>query len=362
MSDLISIIVPTRNRSAILRQALRCAQSQSWRNTEIIVVDEGSTDDTAAVLARDFSEIKVVRHQEAKGLSAARNAGVAAAAGDWLHFWDDDDFMHPNHLEDLLTASRAVPPQSIVAGRSRNFAVVSGELVLSPIVWPAEQRSDVETLNEIIDPRRQRTITHSAILWPRRVFDRLDWDPALAFNEDFDLFVRAVLAGWHIVGRPVGKYYIHLHTGPRITTTPTAARLRSPALSWSKWAGLLQSEPAFAACGPALREGLMAQLLATALVPAARDLAPQLERAFRAWGGTRHYLVNPPRNSIKRGVLNFLLQVGGPATVERFLALAAKLRPAPPSFVDGFRPPATDEDRDDAALIRRFLALPALAA
>jgi hypothetical protein len=297
----------------------------------------------------------VVRHNPAKGLSAARNAGTAAATGDWVHYWDDDDLMHPRHLEELLQASKGAPLRSIVTGRSRNFAVESGEIVFSPVVCAPADRSDIETIKRILDPRSDRTITHSSILWPRRLFDDLSWDPELAFNEDFDLFIRAILNGWHFVGRPVGKYYVRLHTGPRITTTMNAGRVRSPALSWIKWARLLKVDPEFAGCGPALRNGLMAQRLATALLPECRDLAPKLERAFRDWGGERPFLLYPPANSVKRALLEAILQLGGPATVQRFFRLLARLRPEPPAFVEGFKPPATDEDREDAAAIRQFI-------
>jgi glycosyltransferase involved in cell wall biosynthesis len=355
MADLISIVVPTRNRSHMLRQALACARAQTWRSIEIVVVDEGSTDDTPAVLKTEFPDVKVIRHDPAQGLSAARNAGTAAATGDWVHYWDDDDLMHPRHLEDLLQASKAAPPRSIVTCRSRNFAVLSGEIVFSPVVCAPEVRSDLDTVKSIVDPRSTRTILHSGVLWPRRLFDRLSWDPVLGFNEDFDLIIRSTLDGWHFVGRPVGKYYVRLHTGPRITTTMNVGRLRSPALSWLKWAELLKADPVFAAVGPALRNGLMAQRLATALAPQCRDLAPKLDRAFRDWGGTRPYVLYPPTNPAKRALVEAILQLGGPSAVQRFFALMARFRPEPPPFVASFTPPTTDEDREDAAAIRRFI-------
>jgi hypothetical protein len=356
MADRISVVLPTRNRSSLLRQALRCAQSQTWRDVEVIVVDEGSTDETPRILADEFAGVRRIQHETAQGPSVARNAGVAAATGDWVFFLDDDDLIHPRHLEELLQASKTAPSRSLVTGRMRNFAVMSGEIVLGPIICAPEERSDVATLNELVDPRRQRTITLSSVLWPRRLFDRVSWDPELSFSEDCDLFVRSVLDGWHFVGCQVGKFYIRLHPGARVTTTMDPRRQRSPALAWSNWADLIKLRPEFAGCGPALRDGLMAQLTAAALRPEAQALAPRLERAFRDWGGRSHYLLNPPGNRFKKALLETILRAGGPATLERFLAVVARLSPRPPSYVEGFTPPQTDVDRDDAATIRRFVA------
>jgi glycosyltransferase involved in cell wall biosynthesis len=62
VGNKISIIVSTRDRSPLLRSTLRCARAQTWSDKEVIVVDEGSSDDTQSVLATEFPEVKVVRH------------------------------------------------------------------------------------------------------------------------------------------------------------------------------------------------------------------------------------------------------------------------------------------------------------
>src|SRR5579872_4074698 len=327
MADHISIVIPTRNRAPMLRQALRCAKAQTWKDIEIIVVDEGSTDDTPRMLESEFSSLRVIRHDHPMGPSAARNAAIGAASGGWVFFLDDDDLMHPHHLEDLLQASRAAPPRSLVAGRMRNFALSPGaDVVLGPVICAPPERTDIEMLNELIDPTRQRTITLSSVLWPRSMFDRLAWDENLSFNEDCDLFVQAVLDGWRVIGRPIGKFFIRIHPSARVTTTMDSRRLRSPILSRIKWAGLLKADPRYAACGQALRDGIMVQFQETAFVPQTADLRPRLKQVFRDWGGDQYYLLNPPGNALKRAALQFVLQVGGPGAVQRLLALFARLR------------------------------------
>jgi glycosyltransferase involved in cell wall biosynthesis len=103
----ISVIVPTRNRRELLqRHALTAALGQEDVELEVIVVDDGSTDGTAeAVGALGDDRVTVVRHESSRGLAAARNAGIAVAAGTWLAFLDDDDVWSPSKLRTQLDAA-----------------------------------------------------------------------------------------------------------------------------------------------------------------------------------------------------------------------------------------------------------------
>ena len=97
MEDLISVIVPVYNTEAYLEKCLGSLVRQSYENLEIIAVDDGSTDDSPAILerfARTDPRIKVLRTGNA-GVSAARNRGLETASGDWLMFADSDDFAEP---------------------------------------------------------------------------------------------------------------------------------------------------------------------------------------------------------------------------------------------------------------------------
>ena len=79
MGNKVSIIMPTRDRASLLRCALFGLRAQTARETEIIVVDDASTDETPAMLAGEFPNVKVVRHGVSRGASAARNSSVAVA-------------------------------------------------------------------------------------------------------------------------------------------------------------------------------------------------------------------------------------------------------------------------------------------
>ncbi len=96
MGPLISVIIPTHNRAAMCREAAQSVLKQSYRALEVIVVDDGSTDDTAARLL-DLN-LRYIR-QENAGPSRARNRGLAEAKGDWICFLDSDDLWTRRKLE-----------------------------------------------------------------------------------------------------------------------------------------------------------------------------------------------------------------------------------------------------------------------
>ena len=98
MSPRFSVIIPAYNSAATLARAIESVRAQSWPAHEIIVVDDGSTDATAAE-ARQFGEVVRVIQQPNSGVSVARNAGAAAASGDWLAFLDADDWYAPDRIK-----------------------------------------------------------------------------------------------------------------------------------------------------------------------------------------------------------------------------------------------------------------------
>jgi len=97
MVPAVSVIIPTYNRAALVGEALASVQAQSFRDFEVLVVDDGSTDATPEVLAA-WREVRVLRHPRRRGVSAARNTGVAFARGEWLAFLDSDDLWLPAKL------------------------------------------------------------------------------------------------------------------------------------------------------------------------------------------------------------------------------------------------------------------------
>lgn len=105
---LVSVLIPTYNRGYILGSAIESVLAQTYRPIEIVVVDDGSTDETPDVLKRFGDAIRVIR-QENRGLAGARNTGLAVARGEFIAFEDSDDFWLPWKLEAQIAFMRAVP-------------------------------------------------------------------------------------------------------------------------------------------------------------------------------------------------------------------------------------------------------------
>jgi GT2 family glycosyltransferase len=101
---LVSVVIPAYNAQQYVRAAVESALAQTYRPVEVIAIDDGSTDDTAPILAQYGDRIRRI-HQANAGLSAARNAGIRAAAGEWVAFLDADDLWDARKLEVQMAAA-----------------------------------------------------------------------------------------------------------------------------------------------------------------------------------------------------------------------------------------------------------------
>lgn len=105
MPPEVSIVIPTKGRAQRLVRTLHTIRAQTTKDLEIVVSDDGSTDDTAAaVAALGDARIRLVRSTVSHGVAAARNRGIAAAKGRWVAVCDDDDLWHPDKIEQQLAA------------------------------------------------------------------------------------------------------------------------------------------------------------------------------------------------------------------------------------------------------------------
>ena len=103
----ISVIIPVYNCEEYLETCVDSIQNQTFTDFEIILVDDGSPDNSGKIcdiLAEKYNNI-IALHQENQGQAAARNNGVKIAHGEWLHFVDSDDLIHPQMLQSLYSAA-----------------------------------------------------------------------------------------------------------------------------------------------------------------------------------------------------------------------------------------------------------------
>ena len=139
-SSKMSVVIPAYNTGAFLWEALDSVLAQTYPAHEILVVDDGSTDDTAAICRSYGSTIRYI-YQRNQGISAARNTGAQAATGDWIALLDSDDIALPNRLERAMQAIQANPNAQVFYS-AFDFYYPDGSRRLHPVfpakdLWPA---------------------------------------------------------------------------------------------------------------------------------------------------------------------------------------------------------------------------------
>lgn len=185
----VSVIIPTRNRSALLATTIRSVLRQQDVDFEIVVVDEASTDDTRAVIdAFGDARIRVVRHDTPRGVATARNAGAAVAVGEWLGFLDDDDLWAPDKLARQLTAAGEADRDWVYAGAVNivdGFRVAHGRPPLPPeAVIAAIRRYDAV-------PGGGSNVIVRRATWLRAG----PFDARLRNTEDWEMWIRLAALG-----------------------------------------------------------------------------------------------------------------------------------------------------------------------
>jgi glycosyltransferase involved in cell wall biosynthesis len=177
-------VVPTYNGARFLRAAIDNILSQEYPALQIIVVNDGSTDDTDAVVAELPVRPQYIKHEQNKGPSEARNRGILDALGEYVAFLDVDDFWPPHNLHRLVDQMLAAPELDVVHGYGQLVEVGAGER--------QEFRGN---------PRESFPFYIGAGLYRRRVFDAIGlFNPDLHFGEDTDWYSRAFEAG-----RPIAR-------------------------------------------------------------------------------------------------------------------------------------------------------------
>jgi glycosyltransferase involved in cell wall biosynthesis len=190
MTPLITVVIPTYNYGHLVSAAVDSALAQTHPRVEVIVVDDGSTDDTASRLTVYGDRIRVIR-QANQGLSAARNAGIRAAAGEFVALLDSDDAFHPRKLERQAAAFAARPELALVG-----TAIFSDEPPVWATIPDAPPQVVLPTLDELVI--RTRFAPSSAMI-RKSCLDAVGlFDTDLRSVEDRDMWIR-VGAG-HVVG------------------------------------------------------------------------------------------------------------------------------------------------------------------
>jgi glycosyltransferase involved in cell wall biosynthesis len=181
--NLVSVVIPCYNHAQFLAQAIESVLAQSYSNFEIIVVDDGSTDNTEEVATR-YSSVRYV-YQENAGLSSARNVGLQQSRGEFLVFLDADDRLLPHALETGVSCIQQHPECAFVSGYCRVIDS-NGAILPSPKQFCIEREHYLKLLrggSYIWCP--------ATVFYQRQIFDFVHgFDVALSPVADYDLYLR----------------------------------------------------------------------------------------------------------------------------------------------------------------------------
>jgi glycosyltransferase involved in cell wall biosynthesis len=210
MNCTVSILIPAYNAERFLGAALQSALDQTWPDTEIILVDDGSKDQTLAVAkGYESTKIKIMR-QENRGAAAARNMALREAQGDFLQYLDADDFLSPDKIREQLTLLQENPNYLSVSSAIYFFDGEDPDSGLKERSGALDTDEPVKWLIEFLGPDGPfGTVPYGAWLTPRAVAERAGpWDDSVPSpDDDGEYFARVVLASHGIRTSKAGRYY-----------------------------------------------------------------------------------------------------------------------------------------------------------
>lgn len=266
MPPVVSVIIPTYGRAPLLKRAIESVLAQGYSDYEIIIVDDGSTDNTAQVIHLYLEGSHPCRdriryfYQENHGKSVALNNALENAMGEWIAFLDDDDAWHPEKLEWQL---RAIGQFGRRCGACFTDARFTNNSHLKMTAFELEGQHFVETIGIIPEPFR--LVARSSVFTPT-LLARKDltlqaggFDPKLRLGEDADFVFRlSLLTDFCFVNVPLAfldrRPRDVRHTGPNRIWDHEDFRLQQGQYRYEKWLSLSAEFPSD------LRKSIRAQL------------------------------------------------------------------------------------------------------
>lgn len=217
-----SVIIPVYNKADTIKESINSVLAQTVEDFEIVVVNDGSTDNIGEVLS-EYKDIKVV-NQENGGVSVARNSGIDAAEGEFVCFLDADDLWFPNHLETLLfyinenpginyfiTSNSVTHSNGTSYNSSDKLSSISGDFIITDNLFKLlNTYGDAIVNTNCICVKRSSLISHS-----------LRFEPGERLGEDTDMWYRIALKEKLLLSKKITTMYRRENsTATRNTVTP----------------------------------------------------------------------------------------------------------------------------------------------
>jgi len=233
----VSVIIPTYNRAGLVQEAIDSVLAQTLDDVEVVVVDDGSTDDTAGALrSRCYDERVRYFYQENKGRSVARNRGIMASSGRYVLFLDSDDMLLPQALEHEVAYLDAHPGIGVVY-TDGYFCDVAGRD--AGRIAPARPTHDPDRILEDLVVSNVILACHSALV-RRAALDAVGppyFDAALRGTEDEDLWIRLAVqgVGFAYLDAPTCKYRVHMSNASKYDPSSPAFWKRHESVKYGRF-------------------------------------------------------------------------------------------------------------------------------
>lgn len=191
LHPLVTVVVPTYNRLALVKQAIASVVAQTYNNWELIIVDDGSDDGSSeAIIAMNDTRIKVVRMLHFGNIATLRNIGVKAGSGEWLAFLDSDDIWIPQRLEIQLLMLLQHGKRWGYGG----FELMNKEMYTIPNKAGTYRPISGWIVEEVL--ATEASVSISALMLERTLFGEVggfNSDAELLYREDYELVIRLAL-------------------------------------------------------------------------------------------------------------------------------------------------------------------------
>jgi glycosyltransferase involved in cell wall biosynthesis len=194
MKPLVSILIPACNAEPWIADTIRSALAQTWPRTEIIVVDDGSTDRTLSIAERFSSKKVFVTFQKNQGAAIARNKALSHAQGDYIQWLDADDLLAPDKISRQMEVAEQISnPRALLSSEWGQFMFRASHAKFIPTaLW-----EDLSPTEWLLRKMERNLFMHPASwLVSRELTDAAGpWDTRLSLDDDGEYFCRVILAG-----------------------------------------------------------------------------------------------------------------------------------------------------------------------
>ena len=208
----VSIVIASFNRAHLIGEMFCSILKQTFDNWECLIIDDGSTDDTEEIVhwyAEKDKRFRYLRRPDShqKGLPGARNYGLEMAEGDFIIFFDDDDFAHPRNLE-ICRRQLEASESDFCHYRKRSFTesipVVESIIGSEKIYKIGQDQIEQVVTNKI-------ALASCTVMWKKECFANISFNESLSYAEEWECYIRILLEGFEGIGIDAVLYYNRKH-------------------------------------------------------------------------------------------------------------------------------------------------------